>query len=156
VEQSKYKTFFKMVKKTIRTRIIAAWRWGGKNVSSVIATLAFIVSAATLLITLTNNERTLRAYVYAEPGNVFNVSDTRTPEPRIIISNSGSTVAKDAKRWAAATLSTIKSSDEINRLGNGHLEEGILNIPPRVPHALIRYSDQLKVGQRDQIAKTER
>jgi hypothetical protein len=101
-----------------------------------------------------DTHRNERAYVYASAGNVFNVSDGKIPEPRIVISNSGRTVANNAKRWAAAVISPPKSEKEVHALDRGISEEGAASIAPRVPHALVRYSERLQPGQQTQIANS--
>lgn len=144
-----------MIKKLIRKVLKVPklfWLWAGKNVSSIISVLAFAFSIYSLSIAQTNTERSERAYVFVRPGNVYNVSDGKTPEPRIMFSNSGNTAAEKTQRWARAIISPPKSNKELEALGLGTLEEGVLNVPPRVPHAIIRYSEQLKSGEREKIA----
>src|SRR5260221_12126419 len=123
------------------------WRCFGRNLAPVSSVLALTVSIAALTHTYNNTLRNERAYVFVNPGNVFNVSDGNAPEPRIIIGNSGHTLAKHAKRWASATVSKSKPLAELNALGSGLREEGTLGIVPNVQHALIRFSERLQPGQ---------
>jgi len=98
------------------------------------------------------NERQQRAYVYARPGNVYNVSDGHRAEPRIVIGNSGATLSRETKRWAKAVILPKQSAFEIKRFDQGEREEGVMEVVPRVDHAIIRYSGQITAEQSQQLA----
>jgi hypothetical protein len=76
--------------------------------------------------------------VYARPGNVYNVSDGKGPEPRIVIGNSGRTFAKEVIRYAAVRLLPPLSPAGEAGLAIGEREPGTVVVSPQVDHAIIR------------------
>ncbi|HXP31721.1 MAG TPA: hypothetical protein VN832_11560 [Stellaceae bacterium] len=96
---------------------------------------------------LLDNKRAMelgqRAYIYAQPGNVYNVSTGLGPEPRIVIGNSGRTFAKNVKIYAGVAIRSRLSPNEEAALGRGEEEEGTLVLSPRVEQAIIRRAPQM-------------
>jgi hypothetical protein len=125
---------------------------------AIISALAVTISAVSLFVSYESLQQTsltsqaqMRAYVFAEPGPVFNVSAGRRPEPYIIIKNSGQTFAKNVRRWAEVTVSEPLPVAELNSLQVGKKEEGSAILAPSVQSIFIRYGSALNDEHYSQI-----
>jgi hypothetical protein len=98
-------------------------------------------------------QRQLRAYMQASPGNVFNLKSGARLEARIVIDNSGQTPGDSVKRWAAMKISRPLTADEITALGSGDREEGTMVSMPHASHVIIRGLDAPTAQQSDAIIR---
>lgn len=82
-------------------------------------------------------KRELRAYAYAVPGNVYDVSDGSQPEPRVVFRNSGKTFAINVRRSVGTTMSPPLSKEQEAAFGNGDTDEGVGVLSPNGPDYVI-------------------
>ena len=122
------------------------------------ATIVMVVVAGLQLCALNRTDETQRiasrANIVVVPGNVYNVSDGKIPEPRTVIGNSGKTYSREVKRWIGVTLKTPLSTEQETSLGRGDPVEGTAVLSPGSANdVIISYGQKLNGGDQEDIKR---
>ncbi len=129
------------------------------DISLVVSVIAVFFAGASVVFTYQilqlsedTAKRQLRAYVFAVPGNVYNVSLGSRPEPRTIIRNGGDTSARNVRRDIGIRISAPLSPEQEAGLGRGTPEEGTLVLSPGgADDVVIRQARTLEDGEAEKI-----
>ncbi len=96
-------------------------------------------------------KREMRSYVNVRGGNVYNASVQKQPQPRIIITNSGRTFARNVQIWAGTHIGPPLSPSEQAALGPGNRKPGTLVLGPDIPYIIIERGRVIETTELDQV-----